>query len=105
MPGFDGTGPQGMGPMTGGGRGYCVTPARGGGAWLGRRRFWAPLGRRGGWGAGRGVASGYGVWGGPWAAPSGALDEETDVTALRREADRLSADLERIQARIHSLGE
>jgi len=26
MPGFDGTGPNGMGPMTGGGRGYCVLP-------------------------------------------------------------------------------
>ena len=24
MPGFDGTGPRGMGPMTGGGRGMCV---------------------------------------------------------------------------------
>ncbi|GAG27276.1 unnamed protein product [marine sediment metagenome] len=26
MPGFNGTGPRGMGPMTGGGRGYCVVP-------------------------------------------------------------------------------
>ena len=26
MPGFDGTGPRGMGPMTGGARGYCVVP-------------------------------------------------------------------------------
>jgi hypothetical protein len=26
MPGFDGTGPRGMGPMTGRGRGYCVVP-------------------------------------------------------------------------------
>ena len=26
MPGFDGTGPMGMGPMTGGGRGFCATP-------------------------------------------------------------------------------
>jgi hypothetical protein len=26
MPGFDGTGPRGKGPMTGGGRGYCVVP-------------------------------------------------------------------------------
>jgi len=26
MPGFDGTGPAGQGPMTGGGRGYCVQP-------------------------------------------------------------------------------
>ena len=24
MPGFDGTGPRGMGPMTGGGRGFCA---------------------------------------------------------------------------------
>jgi hypothetical protein len=24
MPGFDGTGPRGCGPMTGNGRGYCV---------------------------------------------------------------------------------
>lgn len=24
MPGFDGTGPRGEGPLTGGGRGYCV---------------------------------------------------------------------------------
>lgn len=26
MPGFDGTGPMGMGPMTGRGMGYCVIP-------------------------------------------------------------------------------
>ena len=26
MPGGDGTGPRGIGPMTGGGRGYCVAP-------------------------------------------------------------------------------
>ena len=30
MPGFDGTGPRGMGPMTGGGRGYCAVPQAGG---------------------------------------------------------------------------
>jgi hypothetical protein len=28
MPGFDGTGPRGMGPMTGGGRGFCAMPYR-----------------------------------------------------------------------------
>jgi len=26
MPGFNGTGPRGIGPMTGGGRGYCAVP-------------------------------------------------------------------------------
>jgi hypothetical protein len=29
MPGFDGTGPNGQGPMTGGGRGYCARPTDG----------------------------------------------------------------------------
>jgi len=28
MPGFDGTGPMGRGPMTGGGRGFCAMPNR-----------------------------------------------------------------------------
>jgi len=26
MPGFNGTGPRGMGPMTGRGMGYCIIP-------------------------------------------------------------------------------
>jgi hypothetical protein len=74
MPGFDGTGPAGMGPMTGGGRGWCTpyrsryagygrypttypTPARpayaralGRPRWGLGRRFW---GRSLGWGRGR----------------------------------------------------
>jgi hypothetical protein len=33
MPGFDGTGPQGQGPMTGGGRGLC-NPRAIGWAWV-----------------------------------------------------------------------
>ncbi len=28
MPGFDGTGPSGTGPLTGKGRGFCVLPIR-----------------------------------------------------------------------------
>jgi len=31
MPGFDGTGPRGLGPMTGGGRGFCGVPPGGAG--------------------------------------------------------------------------
>jgi hypothetical protein len=30
MPGYDGTGPRGLGPMTGRGRGYCVIPLENG---------------------------------------------------------------------------
>ncbi len=28
MPGFDGTGPMGGGPITGRGRGFCISPLR-----------------------------------------------------------------------------
>jgi hypothetical protein len=38
MPGFDGTGPRGMGPMTGGGRGFCSP--------YGARVAWRPYGVR-----------------------------------------------------------
>ncbi len=38
MPGFDGTGPRGEGPMTGGGRGYCALPVN--------QTYQRPLGTR-----------------------------------------------------------
>jgi hypothetical protein len=71
MPAFDGTGPRGAGPMTGGGRGYCavVLPQAGPAAWRApygyvglqgvplasgwpspRRMPGYPLRGRGGWG-------------------------------------------------------
>jgi hypothetical protein len=68
MPGFDGTGPSGMGPMTGWGQGYC-NPSRTGyeqvpalgagyrGATYGRG-FATGFGR--GFGRGRGLARGRG---------------------------------------------
>jgi hypothetical protein len=74
MPGFDGTGPMGMGPMTGGGRGFCAMPYRGYGSYgygMGTP-YYPPSGRpfygpvfgvgRGGlpWGGGRGRAFGGG---------------------------------------------
>ncbi|HUX48563.1 MAG TPA: DUF5320 domain-containing protein [Dehalococcoidia bacterium] len=50
MPGFDGTGPRGMGPMTGGGRGFCSP--------------WS-IGRM--YGFGRGYGFGMGM---PYAGPA-----------------------------------
>jgi hypothetical protein len=90
MPRFDGTGPAGMGPMTGWGRGYCNTsqttygsaPAWGPGYWgavygsgFGRGRgfsqsrgfdrgFWPGTGR------GRGYGRGFG-WRGAYPARGG----------------------------------
>jgi len=46
MPGFDGTGPRGQGPRTGGGFGYCPPPG-------GNRQGFRGYGRGGGWGRGR----------------------------------------------------
>jgi hypothetical protein len=59
MPGFDGTGPRGEGPMTGGGRGFCARPA-GYGAY-GTAGRWYPAY---GYGAPYGYGS-TGYWGRP----------------------------------------
>ena len=62
MPGFDGKGPRGEGPMTGGGRGFCYPAARGAPG-QGRRLF--GVGRGGApWGGGMGRCFGGGGWGG-----------------------------------------
>jgi hypothetical protein len=53
MPGFDGTGPRGEGPLTGGGRGFCATEG-----WTGRRGLGLRRGARyrgAGYGTGRGL--------------------------------------------------
>jgi hypothetical protein len=82
MPRFDGTGPQGLGPMTGRGAGYCAmalpspgtanvpygyaglagVPLRPYGAYpaYGRPRLGAWVGRGAGYGRGRSIARGRG---------------------------------------------
>ncbi|MFA5430750.1 MAG: DUF5320 domain-containing protein [Candidatus Omnitrophota bacterium] len=62
MPGFDGTGPDGRGSMTGGGRGYCAVNMKGQGE--------AMAGFRG---RGRGRGAGYGrfFYGGGRPLPNG----------------------------------
>jgi hypothetical protein len=100
MPGYDGTGPVGMGPMTGGGRGYCAV---GGADFYARPRAGSFL-RRGG---GRGrrnmyYATGSTGWqrsGYPYAEPS-AFEEKN---ILKSEAEAMKRDLEAIQRRIQTL--
>jgi hypothetical protein len=79
MPGRDGTGPMGMGPMSGGGRGFCAVPVsdiRPGP--LGRRCF--------GRGNGRGFGNAY-------FAP-GAIDE---VSVLKEQLKMIQERLEAIE--------
>ena len=99
MPGFDGTGPRGMGPMTGGGRGFCAIPLPA--AWptyMGRVAY-PP------YGVPRGMAY-YGA--GPTTpdamsfAPQMTHGQELDF--LKNQAQAMRERLEQIEARIQELG-
>jgi len=100
MPGGDGTGPAGMGPMTGGGRGFCGTGNS-------PRRFFGlgrGLGRGGG---GRGWrnwfrATGLTRWqrGGQFGFAGG---REEEISAMKEEAGVLEGQLEGLRKRISDL--
>ena len=114
MPGGDGTGPAGMGPMTGRAAGYCAGyPVPG---------YMNPIPGRGAWGWGRGAGLGWGR--ARWAAPSaygapaygapayGAQpfrwpqptpEQETDM--LKQQAEFLQGQLDAIQKRLDELAE
>lgn len=124
MPGFDGSGPRGMGPRTGWGRGFCA-PGTGGAGGYGFYGGYAGrgLGRGGApWGGGRGRAWGGGWgrgrgWAGPvpaaWgsaspgyapqgaAAPSWTPQQERDF--LMNQAAAIERDLEQIRGRLAEL--
>ncbi|MBW2616577.1 MAG: DUF5320 domain-containing protein [Deltaproteobacteria bacterium] len=131
MPGLDGTGPAGMGSMTGGGRGYCnpsqsaYGPAmvggpgyfgpRGGGYGRGfGRGFRGGFGPDFGWGRGygrgpgrRGAYAPAGGWSGPaYNAPYGSLytmNPEDEVNMLKGEANAMKSELDAINKRIEEL--
>jgi hypothetical protein len=119
MPRGDRTGPEGMGPMTGRGMGYCagydapgyVQPGYGRGygrgygygRGLGYGRGFR--GGRGGWRNARyGAPVPYGyppAWDIPPVAPRWTADDE--VAALKQQADMLQASLAEITRRIEDL--
>ncbi|WP_319478550.1 DUF5320 domain-containing protein [Marispirochaeta aestuarii] len=85
MPGFDGTGPAGMGPMSGWGMGYCGT-GYSRGRFAGRGFF------RGGRGFARGMGRGRGAaWGAAYAWGPVTGDDQAEF--LRRRADLLEEEL------------
>lgn len=87
MPGFDGTGPQGMGPMTGGGRGFCSP--------------WG-VGARRPYGFYRGVGYNYPRYRGysQYAPP---MTKEQELDFLKSQTQALREDLKGVEARISEL--
>lgn len=88
MPGFDGTGPMGMGPMTGGGRGFC-SPWRVAAGW---RRLALPR-----WNP---YTYPYPYEFGP-LAPQMTREQELDF--LKSEAQALRDELEELETRISQI--
>ncbi|HDS30461.1 MAG TPA: hypothetical protein ENN67_05385 [Firmicutes bacterium] len=95
MPRGDGTGPNGMGPMTGRAMGLCAGYDRPGFANFGGGRRAGGWGRGYGfWGRGRGVAPVY---------PAPVASREADTMALRDEVDMLRTRLDEIIKRLDEL--
>ena len=96
MPGFDRTGPVGIGPMTGGGRGLCAP------------RVGRCYPRSGGWGQ-RGGGLGWGRgWRTPtsWAAMSTSVYQvgrDEEINFLKNEAEAAKEELKRIESRLEQL--
>ena len=122
MPGGDGTGPGGMGPMTGRAAGYCAGYAvpgfmnpipgrgfwgrgRGGGGWGRRNRFYA-TGLTGWQRAGYGYPAFGGAmpYGAPYAAPvAPTVTAQQELDQLKGQAEYFEDALDGIKKRIEEL--
>jgi len=108
MPRGDGSGPMGMGPMTGRAAGYCagygvpgfMNPGFGYGR--GRGGMGRGMGWRRGWG---GYPAAYGVPPVPpvYGAYPAAPTSEQEVAALKQQAEAMRQGLDQVQSRIAEL--
>lgn len=104
MPGGNGTGPMGQGPMTGHGAGYCTGSGTSGFAFFGAvRGSGGDIGRRNRFfGRRQGFRRNFWPVAGTFA-PYGNPDPELERQALKRHADDLQAELEIIKKRLSEI--
>ena len=111
MPGGDGTGPLGAGPMTGRAAGFCAGYGMPGYANpIAGRGFGRGMGRGRGRGFGRGFGRGW-QFSAPWAAAPGygayapppAPSAEQEAGTLKAQAEHLEAALGEIRKRLDEL--
>ena len=103
MPGFDGTGPRGMGPMTGGGRGFC-SPWGIGAAFRG---YGVPPRTGYGYPYYAGAAP-YPFYGAPATTPGATpfapqMTPEQELDFLKNQAQAMKGQLEQIESRMREL--
>ena len=123
MPAGDGTGPRGMGPLSGRAAGFCAgfgmpgyenpMPGRGFGVGCGRGGGFAGRGGRGGGGGGRGWRNVFHATGLPgWARaglPVGCVPynavcgPEQELAVLKQQAERLDSVRESIRQRLQEI--
>lgn len=112
MPGFDRTGPEGLGPMTGGARGLC-NPAGANAGYGGAYGRGMGYGRgfRGGFGPGRGLRRGFGprgyapAYAAPAYPPAYPTSGANELSALKAQAVDMKGALDEINRRIAELEE
>jgi len=109
MPRGNGTGPEGMGPMTGRAAGFCAGFGVPGYANpVGGRGYGMGLGRGRGMGQGRGFGRGFGRFGATGSYPVNApfepvLTSTQEVESLKQQAEFLQNNLSQINDRIEQL--
>ena len=107
MPGRNGTGPAGMGPMTGRGAGYCAGYTRPFSGWSAGMGFGRGRGFGGGgrFGRCRFFATEFpeGPYFGRERFPAAMPDPESERMFLEAEAKALQADLNQVQKRLNEI--